>query len=293
MSRVFVTFATGEQYENLAKVLRESINSFSKYELITYGPQNFDIEYRSELWDGPSSINFSYKIMSCLKALEEYDEVVWLDNDCLVTKNIDKIWEYKVDNYPLLPTERFNNFQVWPNSKPDYQDSNFLKESKLRIGVTDNDFNNIYLQACCMLLNKDCKEFFNEVMRYYSDYDSSVFDFGDESIINCMIWRDKFTSNLGDVFLCSHYFSPYTIEGALMSSNEEEYFNVFDINNRKEGMNEDNIFLSHGWSLARHNRIGLINNNFENLLFIHGSKDSNIHRSYLNKLKDWIDTSAK
>ena len=91
------------------------------------------------------------------------------------------------------------------------------------------DFNNVYLQACCMLFNKDCKEFFDEVMYYYQDYDNNVYTYGDESIINCMIWRDK-SSNLGDVFLCSHYFSFHTIEGALTSNNEEEYFNTFDIN---------------------------------------------------------------
>ena len=104
----FITFAAGESYERLAEVLKESIETFSEYDLIVYKPEDFDIKWEPENWQ-PSYV-FIYKVLSCLKALETYDELVWLDNDCLVTKNIDKIWERKINNYPLLPNERFNNF---------------------------------------------------------------------------------------------------------------------------------------------------------------------------------------
>jgi hypothetical protein len=207
-----------------------------------------------------------------------------LDNDCLPTSNIDKVWDYKVDNYPLLPTERFNNFHIWPNSKPNYNDPNFLGEAKIRVGVTHTDFNNSYLQACCMVFNKDCISFFKEILNHYQDFNNNVYPYGDESIINCMIWRDKLPNNLGDVFLCTQYFSPYIIEAALKVKTSEEYHNLFDINHRLVD-NEDTFILTHGWSLARHNRIGLVNNNFENLLFLHGSKDPNLHKQYLNSIK--------
>ena len=288
--RTFITFAAGETYEKLSEVLKDSINSFSDNDLIIYRPEDFDIKWEPENWQ-PSYV-FIFKVLSCLKALETYDEVVWLDNDCLATNKIDRIWDNVFTTYPLLPTERFNNFNIWPNTKPNYLDVNFLGEAKRRIGVVDNDFNNFYLQACCMLFNKNCVPFFEEVYSHYQDFSHEVYPYGDESIINCILWRDKL-SNLGDVFLCSHYFSPHTIEGALTSNNEEEYFNTFDINHRREGVDEDNFILNHGWNLARHNRIGLINNNFNNLLFVHGSKDFNSHRNYLNKLKEWIDTSGK
>ena len=90
MSRSFITFAVGEQYEKLSEILKESIELNSKYDLILYKPEYFNIEYKPESWK-PGYI-FIYKVLSCLKALETYDEIVWLDNDCLVTKNIDKIW---------------------------------------------------------------------------------------------------------------------------------------------------------------------------------------------------------
>lgn len=284
--KTFITFAAGETYEKLSEVLKDSINSFSKYDLVIYRPEDFDIKWEPENWQ--QSYVFIFKVLSCLKALETYDEIVWLDNDCLATNKIDRIWDNVVTTYPLLPIERFNNFYIWPNIKPNYCDMSFLNDAKNRIGVIDNNFDNIYVQACCMLFNKNCLSFFEEVYLHYQNFDSSFYPYGDESIINCLIWRDKL-SNLGDIFLCSYYFSDYTIEGALTSDNEEEYFKNFDINHREEGIDEDNFILSHGWNLARHNRIGLINNNFNNLLFLHGSKDYNLHNKYLNTLKEWVN----
>ena len=284
--KTFITFAAGETYEKLSEVLKDSINSFSKYDLVIYRPEDFDIKWEPENWQ--QSYVFIFKVLSCLKALETYDEIVWLDNDCLATNKIDRIWDNVVTTYPLLPIERFNNFYIWPNIKPNYCDMSFLNDAKNRIGVIDNNFDNIYVQACCMLFNKNCLSFFEEVYLHYQNFDSSFYPYGDESIINCLIWRDKL-SNLGDIFLCSYYFSDYTIEGALTSDNEEEYFKNFDINHREEGIDEDNFILSHGWNLARHNRIGLINNNFNNLLFLHGSKDYNLHNKYLNTLKEWLN----
>lgn len=277
--RTYITFADGDIYFKLAEILKESINLCSDYDLIIYKLDDFDKVHTDSLYH----ITI-YKILASLKSLETYDEVVWLDTDCLVSKNIDRIWNNKVDGYPLLPTERFNNFHTWPSSKPDYHDVNFLKLAKERVGVVDTDFNNSYLQSCCMVMNRTCIPFLNDVLTYYNDYDNNAYPYGDESIINCMIWRDKLPNNLGDVFLCTHYFSPYIIEAALNCKTSEEYYNLFDINHRLNDI-EDTFILTHGWSLARHNRIGLVNNNFENLLFVHGSKSPDQHRNYLNSMK--------
>jgi hypothetical protein len=278
MKRTFVTFAVGEIYEKLSKVLKSSIDSFSEYGLIIYTPDDFDIEYNSELWNGPRSINFSYKILSCLKALETYDEVVWLDNDCVVTYNIDKIWNNKIEKIPLLPRHRFYNFERWPHDKVNYRDSNLLIKAKEKVGL-NNDFENNYLQACCMLFNKDCKDFFDEVMYYYQDYDSSIFPFGDETIINLLIWKNNYKPNLGDVSLCSYYFSPYKIDEFINLKNADDYPKLFDLNyigfpNNNQQENQ----------YANHNRLGLIENNFEDILFFHGSKSYELHNSFLTKM---------
>lgn len=283
MSRVFITFAVGDQYEKLSDLLKESVELNSKYNLIIYKSEDFNIEYKPESWK-PGYI-FIYKVLSCLKALETYDEVVWLDNDCLVTKNIDKIWERKIDNYPLLPKHRFYNFETWPHGKTDYCDSNFLKEGKQKVALIDNNFNNLYLQACCMFFNKNCQNFFSEVLDYYNDYSNVEFPHGDETIINLLIWKNKHLDNLGDVFLCTHYFSTYVIEGFIKSKDSEEYRRLFDISFRSDSVDEDGFILNHGVSLANHNRIGLIKNNFDNLLFFHGSKRLDVHNKYLSLMK--------
>jgi len=123
------------------------------------------------------------------------------------------------------------------------------------------------------------------VLLHYQKFESSIYPFGDESIINCMIWRDGLNHNLGDIFICSHYFSPYIIEAALKVGGNEEYERLFDINYRIS-KDEDSFILEHGWTLARHNRIGLINNNYRNLLFLHGCKNWGTHEQYLNILKE-------
>jgi len=279
MKRTFVTFAVGEIYEKLSKVLESSIDSFSDYNLIIYTPEDFDIEYKSELWDGPRSINFSYKILSCLKALENHDEVVWLDNDCVVTYNIDKIWNNKIENYPLLPRHRFYNFEKWPHDKVNHRDPNLLTKAKEKIGIINNDFENNYLQACCMFFNKDCKEFLDKVMYYYQDYDISMFPFGDETIINLLIWKDKSKLNLGDVSLCSYYFSPYKINEFINLKNADDYPKLYDLNHigfPNNNQQEDKY--------ATHNRLSLINNNFDNIMFFHGSKSDSLHNSFLTNM---------
>lgn len=280
MKKVFITFAVGETYEKLSLVLKDSINSFSEYDLIIYNKEDFDINV-----DANSGYFVTiYKILSCIKSLEEYDEVVWLDTDCLATYNIDKVWNNKVTKYPLLPKHRFYNFDKWPHSKQNYCDPSFLESSKQVVGVTDNSFNDLYLQSCCMLFNKDCLPFLQESLSYYDNYNGETFPFGDETIINCMIWKNKYSDNLGDVFLCSHYFSPHTIEGFIKADNPEDYRRLFDISYRIEGVDED-FLLRHGVSKAYHNRIGLIENNFENVLFFHGSKLTEIHNGYLTLMK--------
>ena len=276
MKRTFVTFASGEIYEKLSKVLKSSIDSFSEYKLVIYTPDDFDIKWEPENWQ--TGYVYIFKVLSCLKALETYDEVVWLDNDCIVTYNIDKIWNNKIQDYPLLPKHRFYNFDRCPHTKIDYRNPDLLTKAKERIGV-DNNFDNIYLQACCMFFNKGCKYFFDKVMYYYQDYNGSVFPYGDETIINLLIWKDKYKLNLGDVSLCSYYFSPYKIDEFINLKNPEDYPKLFDLNYIGFPNNHDQEKR-----YANHNRLGLIKNNFEDILFFHGSKSHELHNSFLEKM---------
>lgn len=279
MRRTFVTFAVGDEYIRLSEVLKKSIDVFSEYSLKIFGIEDFDIEYTPDIWK-PGYI-YIYKILSCIKALDEYDEVVWLDNDCLATNNIDKIWSMELEGYPLLPKHRFQNFNVWPHFKTDYSDPSIMTRGKLKVGVS-GEFENSYRQACCMFFNRECIDFLNKVLLYFTDYDNEDFPYGDESIINLLIWKGHLSKNLGDVFLCSYYFSPYFLDEFIRSNDSEQYKDLFDISKRLDGVDEDGVILVHGASLAKHNRLGLIENNFDRILFFHGSKSTELHERYLN-----------
>ncbi len=280
MQRTFITFSDGEEYQKLCDVLQESINIFSEYPLRIYRATDFNIQIDTDKLN--TSYVYIYKVLSCLRALEEYDEIVWIDTDCIVLNSIDRVWYHRISDYPLLPQERFHNFNVLPHNKIDYTSTSVLSEAKSKIGVT-NTHDNQYLQACCMLFNQKCKSFFEEILLHYQDFDSKIYPFGDETIINCMLWRDNKKNNLGDVFLCSHYFSPYTIE-AVLKSNYDDYVNIFDIS--KSTVEEDTTVLKHGFTLSRHNRIGVKVNNFNDLLFLHGSKSYELHEHYLQISKN-------
>ncbi len=286
IKRAFITFSYGDNYNKLCDILQKSIKLCSKYDLIIFKPEDFDEDFTPDIWK-PGYI-YKFKILSCLKSLELYDEVVWLDTDIIVTHNIDRIWNNSIDNYPLLPKHRFFNFENWPHSKQNYRDPNCMKLAKQKTECFNIDFENIYLQACSLFFNKNCYDFFQDVLSYFKDYDNEAFPFGDESIINVLIWKNKFQKNLGDVFLCSHYFSPYILCCYLKLENGEDYPKLFDIQYKHilPSDQDEDIILSHGKDLAKHNRIGIIKNNFDDVLFFHGSKVEWLHKMYLDCLTE-------
>ena len=154
MKRTFVTFAT-DNYMELAKVLQESIVAFSDYDLKIYTPNDIYIN-SSDLK------NYRCKILTCLKAIEDgYDEIIWIDTDCVVTNNIDKIWfeSWRIEDYPLLSKHRFFNYHLWVNNRPTYNNPDFMRLAKDKVGIV-NDFEDIYLKACFILFNNNCKSFF-------------------------------------------------------------------------------------------------------------------------------------
>jgi hypothetical protein len=274
--RVFITFVTGERYERLASILERSILKFSVYKLIIYQPSDFDFVLNTQ--ENQSYYLTIYKILACLKALEHYDEVVFLDADCLVTPNIDKIWNFSSNKFPLLPLARFYNFSRWPHDKWVCSDPNWFPEGKKRVGCDNIDFQNFYCQSCCLLFNSSCRDFLTEVLSYFENFDGVAFPFGDETIINCLFWKYGFSHNLGNVFLCSFYFSPHVLTAFSSLNSREDFPKLFDPNFAgifPPGLIEDENDI-------KHNRLGLLENNYEQILFFHGTKEPNFHEAFLN-----------
>lgn len=276
MSRSFITFSDGELNDLLCDKLSQSIQLYSEYPLKVYRKSDFPIMIDNdtndpEFWS--SGYGYIYKVLSCIESLEEFDQVVWLDTDCIITPNIDKIWDKKVDGYPLLPKHRFYNFVNWPHAKLDWKHPGILTDAKKLVGCNDNEFESIYLQACIMLFDKSCKDFYDEVLSYFNVFDKEAFPYGDETIINVLIWKNKFNQNLGDIFLCSYYFSPHIFK-SFGETTSEKYPKLFDPKFKyiiPTEVDEDFV-LSYGKTICEHNRITLINNNFDEIMAFHGNK---------------------
>lgn len=250
--RTFITFSHGELNDGLCKKLHESLLTYSEYDLKIYRPSDFDRNYdinNKDFWQ--SGLGYVYKILSCIESLKIYDEVVWLDTDIIVTNYIDKIWfeSFRIESYPLLPRERFNNIEG-ENLGGDVWKSNPL----LKVGTTRQ----FYSQACCMLFNRNCLEFFYETLNYFDEFDSIRFPFGDESIINYLLWHRDLTNNLGNIFLCSYFFHTNLV--MYISS-----------------INRENFKFSHNYTYKT--------NNFENILFLHGCKNLNTVEYLLTEMK--------
>jgi hypothetical protein len=243
IKRSFITFTDGELNDSLTDVLNRSISNFSSHSLKVYRKEDFDVSYDTSdpnFWS--SGLGYVYKILSCLKALEEYDEVVWIDTDCVVTNYIDKIWfeSWRIDSYPLLPKYRFHLFDGSKKEDPFW----FLKKGKERIGSNKFENRQFYSQACFMFFDKSCKGFFEETLSNFEDYDKESFPNGDESIINCLFLKYGFNDSLGDIFLCSEFFGYSLID-------------FISIKERDQFMNFVHKPLY---------------NTFENILFLHGNK---------------------
>jgi hypothetical protein len=263
VKRSFITFAEGDSNEELASILQQSLSEFSQYGLKIYNKNDFEdqgMDSNPEFWQ--SGKGYVYKILSCIKALDEFDEVVWIDTDCVTTSYIDKIWfeSWRLNGYPLLPRYRFYLFgrDIINNTEIVSVSGTFLGRGKEKIGVKTTEKRNFYSQACFMLFDNSCKQFFKETLSLFSEFDKYAFPNGDETIINCLLWRDELTDNLGDVFICSNFFGYHSSEIASMKTRDQ--FMKF--------------------------RYTPINDVFENILFYHGSKIPNVAISILNTLKE-------
>lgn len=263
MKRTFITFADGGPNEELASILRESLSEFSRYGLQTYDRNSFDADYGidsdPEFWQ--SGKGYVYKILSCIKALEEFDEVVWIDSDCVATSYIDKIWfeSWRLNGYPLLPRARFYLFgmDLTRNAEIGPVEGAFLGRGKEKLGVQTTEGRSFYSQACFMYFDRSCLPFFMEALSLFSEFDRDAFPNGDETIINCLLWRDRLPDHLGDIFICSSFFGFHSAEIASMRTRDQ--------------------LMKFRYAPAR--------DAFENIMLYHGSKIPGVARHILDALK--------
>ena len=215
IKKAYITFAKGDTYFQLADYLKQSVEMHSDHDFVIYTEN--DLDKLVDMTDKPGQYVFLYKILTIQKALQEYDEVVWLDNDIVVNQNIDKIWNKgKLTNYPLVSDWRFAGFDHTPHESVDFNDPSVAIKAKQYIGLTDDAPRFEYVQACAIRANQACLPIFNEIEDLFelANTNPEVFaDFtsGDETMLNLILRREKATETLGTVFMCSHFWHSWHI----------------------------------------------------------------------------------
>jgi hypothetical protein len=259
--RSFITFTHGYTNNELTKLLKKSIDTFSEYPIKIYTSDDLDSSYNFEdpnFWK--SGYGYIIKIHCCLKSLDEFDEVVWLDTDIIVSEKIDRIWDFtsELDNYPLLPKNRFANYEIEPTGLDEVKSQNYIKKIKDAFGIDNVSYTRFdYLQACTMVFDSNSADFFKSVLDNFEYFDKNFFKSGDESIINGLFWKNNYTKNLGNIFLCSHYFHGNLIK-VISLEDKNLYPNILNVKP--------------------------LENNFDKILFFHGSKSLIVSNNILSLL---------
>jgi lipopolysaccharide biosynthesis glycosyltransferase len=274
--RCFVTFVhsnADDNYVKLNKYLSMSIKLFSEYPLIIFSEKDLETEIIELNTD--KKLLYIYKELSIKKVLTEYDEVVFLDSDIVVTHRIDKIWDFfkNVDDITVAPLYRFSNFKIPPTIN---LNNVILNEENRKLwgmynlnGVKSNFGENIVIcnwhQACCLLSNKKCIPFLNECI-------SNVLDiYSDETALNLLYNKYNFKTFIPSIFMCSYYFGHDILHNNLVLKSEEEYLDFF----------KTKIFYNYNSDIqSGKNKLELIYNNYNDILFWHGGKNVEI----VNKL---------
>ncbi len=277
--RCFVSFYYkngNELYYELIHLLKISINSFSNYDIIIYNENDFDeydIEDRKNL--SPEYL-YRWKLFSIKKCLETHDEVVWLDSDIIVNHKIDEIWKYfnHVYDFPLLPNNRFSNYINPPTQSgvSDLRDSMQLKsiihefDCETLVGA--------WKQACTILATKECIAVLDEIIFYTN------MGIEDEHLFNLFYNKYNQSFSLDGLFICSYFFGTYILNDNMVrwgSDRYNEFMNNYSIH----------IYNINGSLMSVSKPMTLKFNNFENILFWHGTKDLQVaNRVLIDVLKN-------
>lgn len=284
-SRVYITHVT-KDYLSIAINLSKSLSLFSKLPLIVYCVNledsdkkyfdlypnvqlrniNLDVNSNSTDYIKNESGNFYinrkspriYKILSAKTiamemALEEgYQEVCYLDSDCLATPNVDELFEWmsEITDFPIA-TEGIHEYMVviengkqrgnpfefsWPNA-----DNKFSLEWPLMefLGI-EPDRRVRYRTTGIMLMNQDCLPFIKEWKELCfllpEIVDVTYFaPFHEETVYNVLCCKKKPSGfplcyiNIDGLETVKHFYSYNSIEGELRWSDNEYEKNFYKI----------------------------------------------------------------
>jgi SAM-dependent methyltransferase len=279
----WVTYLT-ENYENLAKVLYESIYKFSSRKCVVYTVNYIsDLSYKSneqfifrridiDFGEKDSSgrytgiLNLKPSILSDVVDFMPNDNFVYVDTDCYLNVSADIVVKYfkMLDNYPLLNSHIHDRLFAKDESGEWFSTLDVLSEAT---GTPIIIFPR--RKANLMLFNSKSKWIFDEQIKLYEDYKDSrpnIFRLHDEDAINILLSKYNLTKSLPIIdmeessFIDMNKFMNYSYNLTQISSHAVLPINSNDIiifHGFKNANFIENINTDHLPSVIEHNRFSI------------------------------------
>ena len=281
----FAFVTTGNlQYMPVIEKLVQSLLEFSDQKIIVYGVDcdvPFDypnvIKRRFDTIKLTNEDKWYWKQMACLESLkEDYEHFIWIDGDVVVNHNIDTVRQYfnKVGRYPLSDIhvqEEF--FGTWDNGS-----QLFNEQLANEWGIKKS---NPYMHICFYIYNKGSKEWFNEILKHYTDIIKNnpsdykrLYLWNDEGIDNAMRWKYGYTNHLP---ISNFDTSSYDGDEGFVDKTLHQFYKFW---NEDGPQNFDRIF---GYQFIPKDK--------SQIIYFHGNKNAEISDKMIEFIKMQRDNS--
>ena len=283
-------FITGgdKKFLPLIEVFLKSMKKSSNIPVIVYGfdctpdfkidgviTKRINIHNKTKL--GRDTSLYYAKIHASIDVLkEDYDSFIWIDADCIVTKNIDNVLNYtkNLQNYPLFMRYKDDDLSHWKI----YGDG--TKKTAGHGEEVGNVYdikrnNNFTIATGLYIFNKHSKWFFEKMLKendYLINVDSRqlVDDlaFSEERLANMFMWKYNFKEHLPITWI----------------SNADETNNNLDNDNKHLNKFDETLQLDRLLGIMYEDNSLKFPTNQSKILFYHGSKTPAIMEKIYNKL---------
>lgn len=275
------------QYMKLIEKLVISLNEFSKRPIIVYGI-NCEVPFASKY---PNVIarslpisNYSihdkwyWKQHACIQSLtENFKNYIWVDGDVIANYNIDDLGNYfnLCIDYPIPDIHIQEEFVAYYTDVDGSSKSQLFNEELCKFeNITRGQLNS---HICLYLYNKNCKWWFDEILKYYYSVDldkySKLLQWNDEGLDNFLRWKYNSISHLP-----VSNFDVSAWNGETLSESNETMYHFLRFWNDSGPINFGKIY---GWQFIPKDK--------SSIKYFHGNKNlefADFMISYIKMMKD-------
>jgi len=281
-----VVFITGgdKNYIPALEYCVKSLTEFSKIPVIVYGfdcditfkysnMKSRKIDITTEHKFGRDTRLYYAKIYASLDCIKKDPNkiYVWIDGDCLVTKNIDDIKKYKsqLENFPLCMRYKSENLIHWKIINGKKIEKGHGEELGSLLNITKN--NNFTVATGFYMFDFRSIWFFNKVIEIQQkliEIDSSNYiddmALAEERLFNCLFWKYNLNKFLPITWISKDY-------------NDNNYLPKY-----QNVLNQNKFDIMYGYD-NNNNDNDTINDN--EILFFHGQRDQQKIKNMFNDYK--------